>query len=176
MISTPSPVSPVSPVARTREGCRSNTRFGESGRVQYARVDFSETRGGGGDTGDRITGRAAEALHLRPTTPLPPDVGGATRARSDAAQLPALASRVRRVGINGRFDPEAAFIERDELAHAMRRLADRLERDAGQTPAAAATSTTRAILPRRFAAALAANAREITSLWALLAQAQERGT
>jgi hypothetical protein len=169
VISTRSPLSPVSPVARTREDFQSTTRFGGSGRVQHARVNFSETCGGGGDTGDRSTVRAAEALHLRPTAPLLPDVGGATMAKSAAAQLRALASRVRRVGLNGRLDPEAAFIERDELAHALRRLADSLERGASQPPAPASTS--RAVIPRRFAAVLAARASEITSLRTLLAQA-----
>jgi hypothetical protein len=75
------------------------------------------------------------------------------------------------VGLAGRFDPEAAFIERDELAHELHRLADRLEHRAGQQPAAAPASTPRAVLPRRFAAALAAKASEIASLRALLTQA-----
>jgi hypothetical protein len=89
---------------------------------------------------------------------------------SASSELRALASRVRRVGLNGRFDPEAAFIERDVLAHALRRLADRLERRVGQQPAAQA-STSRAVMPRRFAAVLAAKASEIASLRALLTQA-----
>jgi hypothetical protein len=88
-----------------------------------------------------------------------------------SSELRALASRVRRVGLNGRFDPETAFIERDELACALHRLADGLERQAGQQPAAAAASTRRAVLPKRFAAVLAARASEVASLRALLAQA-----
>ena len=104
-------------------------------------------------------------------------VGGVatTTWPSAANQLRALASRVRRMGLNGRFDPEAAFIERDELAHALLRLADRLERDAGQLPAAAATSTSRTLLPKRFAAVLAAKASEIRSMRILLAQAVRPG-
>jgi hypothetical protein len=69
------------------------------------------------------------------------------------------------VGLAGRFDPEAAFIERDELAHELRRLADRLEH------VAAPASTTRTVLPERVAASLAAKASEIERLRALLAQA-----
>jgi DNA modification methylase len=65
VIAMRSPVSPVSPVARTREGFRSTTRFGESGRVLYARVNFSEPCGGAGDTGDTITSRTGEAITLR---------------------------------------------------------------------------------------------------------------
>jgi hypothetical protein len=92
-------------------------------------------------------------------------------ASSVSSELRALAGRVRRVGLNGRFDPEAAFIERDELARALRRLADRLEHRAGQQPAAAPTTTSRTAMPRRFAAVLAAKASEIASLRALLTQA-----
>jgi hypothetical protein len=188
-ISTRSPVSPVSPVARTREGLRSTTRFGKSGGVLYARVNFSEPCGGGGDAGDTITGRTSEALHLRrpsaagdrrpgsqglaptPTrAPSPSDVSMAAMATSVSSELRVLAGRVRRVGLNGRFDPEAAFIERDELTRALHGLAGRLERRAGQQPAAPA-STSRAMMPRRFAAVLAAKASEIASLRALLAQA-----
>jgi hypothetical protein len=79
------------------------------------------------------------------------------------------------VGLNGRFDPEAAFIERDELARALRRLADGVERRAGQQPVAAPASTSRALIPKRFAAVLAAKASEIASLRALLAQAVHPG-
>jgi hypothetical protein len=193
VISTRSPVSPVSPVARTREGFRSTTRFGKSARVLYARVNFSEPCGGGGDTGDTITSRTGETINLRrhhaardaslddqrlapirTAAPILSDADGPTMAASASSELRALASRVRRVGLNGRFDPEAAFIERDELAHALRRLADRLERRVGQQPAAQA-STSRAVMPRRFAAVLAAKASEIASLRALLAQAVQPG-
>ena len=110
---------------------------------------------------------------MRKAAPLPSGIRDI--ATSVSSQLRALAGRVRRVGLNGRFDPEAAFIERDELAHALRRLADRLERHAGQLPTAAPASTTRAVLPKRFAAALAAKASEIASLRALLAQAVRPG-
>jgi hypothetical protein len=96
-------------------------------------------------------------------------------AGSAADQLRALASRVHRVGLNGRFDPEAAFVERDELAHALRRLADRLERGTDQSPSPARPATSPAVLPRRFAAVLAAKASEIASLRALLAQATRPG-
>jgi hypothetical protein len=195
VISTRSPVSPVSPVARTREGFRSTTRFGESGRVLYARVSFSEPCGGGGDTGDTTTSRTSEAINLRRhhaagdgslggrrlappsrqsvriAAPLPSDAEGATIAASVSSELRALAGRVRRVGLAGRFDPEAAFIERDELARALHRLADGLERRPGQQPAAAPAPTSRAVMPRRFGAVLAAKAGEIASLRALLVQA-----
>lgn len=96
---------------------------------------------------------------------------GATSPPSAAEQLRALASRVRLMGLNGRFDPEAAFIERDELAHALRRLADRLESGAGHPPSATQASRPRVVLPRRFETVLSAKASEITSLRALLAQA-----
>jgi len=198
VISMRSPLSPVSPVARTREGIRSTTRFGGSGRVLCARVNFSETCGGGGDTGDTITSRTSEAINLRrhhaprdrslggwrlapafrrsvrTVSPIPSDAGEATIAGSASSELRAPAARVRCVGLAGRFDPEAAFIERDELARALHRLAAGLERRAGQQPAAPA-STTRAMTPRRFAAVLAAKASEIASLRALLAQAVRPG-
>jgi hypothetical protein len=193
-ISTRSPVSPVSPVARTREVLRSTTRFGDSGRVLYARVNSSEPCGGGGDTGDTSADRTGKALHLRgpnaagdrrlgggrlapvrTNAPIRSDVGGATIAASVSSELRALAGRVRRVGLNGRFDLEAAFIERDELAHALRRLADRLEHRAGQLTAAAPATATRVVLPRRFAVVLAAKASEIARLRALLAQAVRPG-
>ena len=98
-----------------------------------------------------------------------------TARPSAAEQLRTLARRVRRVGLNGRFDPEAAFIERDELAHALLRLADSLEHGVGQPPAAVPASISRAVLPRRFAAALAARASEVACLRALLAQAVRPG-
>jgi hypothetical protein len=115
----------------------------------------------------------ARRSHAARRVEAPSSAGGvAAPTRASAAnQLRALASRVRRVGLGGRFDPEAAFIERDELAHALLRLADRLERDAGQLQAAAATSTSRTLLPKRFAAVLAARASEIKSMRILLAQA-----
>jgi hypothetical protein len=111
----------------------------------------------------------------RTAAPVPSDVDGATIAASVSSELRALAARVRRVGLNGRFDPEAAFIERDELARALRRLADGLERQAGQQLVVARASTSRAVMPRRLAAVLAAKASEITSLRALLAQAVRPG-
>jgi hypothetical protein len=110
---------------------------------------------------------------VRTAAPVQPDVGGATTATLLSSQLRALAGRVRRVGLNGRFDPEAAFIERDELAHALRRLADRLERLAD--PVAAPASTARGLLPRRVAAVLAAKTREVANLRVLLAQAVRPG-
>jgi hypothetical protein len=190
VISMRTPVSPVSPVARTREGFRTTTRFKQSGRVLYARVNFSETCGGDGDSGDTITSRTREAPHLRrpsatrderpgrqrlalnrTTAPIPSDGSKAAMVTPVSSELRALASHVRRVGLNGRFDPEAAFIERDELAHALLRLANGVERQAGPQPAAAAASIRQAVLPKRFAAVLAARASEIASLRALIAQA-----
>jgi hypothetical protein len=198
--STLSPVSPVSPVARARDGFRNNSRSDTVGRNVDARLNFSESPGATGDTGDKnaapkdgaspslrrhraaedggLAGRrlvAACQLSTRPAAALPPDAGGTRMARSAAAQLRALANRVRRVGLNGRLDPEAAFIERDELAHALRRLAGRLERDAFQPTSTVTVSATRAALPRRFAAVLAAQASEIRSVRALLAQAVRPG-
>jgi hypothetical protein len=197
LISTLSPVSPVSPVARARDGFRNSTRRNAIGRNVDARVNFSESPGATGDTGDtHAEPEVGGLLHLRwrgavsgdkgigtqklvlgsrpskrTAAPLSPSAGGATTA----AQLRALASRVRRVGLNGRLDPEAAFIERDELAHALRRLAGRLERDAFQPTSTVTVSATRAALPRRFAAVLAAQASEIRSVRALLAQAVRPG-
>jgi hypothetical protein len=40
-----------------------------------------------------------------------------------ADRLRDLARRVERRGLAGRFDPEAAFAQREELAHELRRLA-----------------------------------------------------
>jgi hypothetical protein len=114
----------------------------------------------------------ASRRSMRNGAPVPSGIRGATSASSE---LRALAGRVRRLGLTGRFDPEAAFIERDELARALHRLADGLERRAGQQPAAAPAPTPRAALPRRFAAVLAAKAIEIASLRALLAQAVRPG-
>lgn len=75
--STRSPLSPVSPVARTREGFRSTTQFRKPGRVGYARANFSEPCGAGGDTGDtNLAGWTADSAHLRPTVLLLPDAGG----------------------------------------------------------------------------------------------------
>jgi hypothetical protein len=195
-----SPLSPVSPVARAREGFRNTIRFENPGRVQYARVDFSETSGDGGDTGDRGRGPGAEALLLRrrhSTGPIVPDDGrplpdcgdrqhggpatgagaapqgaaAAATTTSAAEQLRTLANRVRRLGLAGRFDPEAAFIERDELAHPLRRLAVGLERDAARMPPAT-PSASRGVLPRRFAAVLAAMTSQIACLRRLLAQVE----
>ena len=52
LISTLSPVSPVSPVARVRDGFRNSTRSNAMGRNVDARVNFSESPGATGDTGD----------------------------------------------------------------------------------------------------------------------------
>jgi len=193
LISTMSPVSSLSPVARARDGFRNNSRNDAIGRNLGARENFSESADSTGDT--NAESEVGARLHLRRRgaggdkgigdQKLVPGsrswnrtaalLSPATTARSTAAQLRALASRVRRVGLNGRLDPEAAFIERDELAHALRRLAGRLERDAFQPTSTVTASATRAALPRRFAAVVAAQASEIRSMRALLAQAVRAG-
>jgi hypothetical protein len=195
-ISRLSPVSPVSPVARARDGFRNNTLRIAIGRNVDARENFSESPGATGDTGDtNAESQVGALLHLRwrgaggdkgiggqklvpgsrPSNRPAALLSPATTARSASAELRALASRVRRVGLNGRLDPEAAFIERDELAHALRRLAGRLERGAFQPMSTVTASATRAPLPRRFAAVLAAQANEIRSMRALLAQVARPG-
>lgn len=193
-ISIRSPMSPVSPVARTREGFRSTAPCDASGSSESAHVNFSEPSGGGGDTGDTSTGPPCGALdrswrhgavHVgfggqrlmsasRPSTGTggapSREPGAATTMGSAADQLRALASRVRRLGLAGRFDPETAFIERDELAHALRQLAGRLDRGADQLLPAPQPAMSRVLLPRRFAAVLAAKTSEIACMRALLAQ------
>jgi hypothetical protein len=68
-----------------------------------------------------------------------------------------------------------ALLSEAAAAHALRQLADRIEHQSGQPPTAAPGSTSQAVLPRRFAAVLAAKASEIASLRALLAQAMRPG-
>jgi hypothetical protein len=182
--------SPESPVARTREGLRSTTRSGEFGRNVDARVNFSEARGDGGDTGDTGCHPAGNAADLRqrlssrgvgsrgPEAGLPDvDAGhGAPRREptvataSAADQLRALASRVRRVGLAGRFDPEAAY----RAGRAGSRAAPARGRARAQrwrTFGRKRHVEIPAVSPRRIAAVLAAKTSEIASLRALLAQA-----
>jgi hypothetical protein len=103
------------------------------------------------------------------------DRAGAAAPPSAAEQLRTLARRVRRLGLAGRFDPEAAFIERDELAHGLHRLAAELEKVDQRPPLSARPARPRTVESRRLAAVLAAKTSEIASLQALLAQAVRPG-
>jgi len=84
-----------------------------------------------------------------------------------------MAARVRRLGLAGRFDPEAAYIEREEIAQALLRLALEADRADGSrathAPRALAERDTHAV--RRLHALLAARKAEAERLQALLAQA-----
>jgi hypothetical protein len=108
----------------------------------------------------------------------------ASRARPDRggpvpdipAHLRVLASRVVRLGLAGRFDPESAYAEREEVSYALQQLARELERPQEPPPVARAVmpATARAALvPERLLALLAAKTREISHLQALLAQAAQ---
>ena len=72
-----------------------------------------------------------------------------------AATLRQLSRQVRRLGLNGRFDPEQAFIERDDLAQQLLRLARHLEQPCpADRPAVAAPFTSDLAVPLRRARAL----------------------
>ena len=91
-----------------------------------------------------------------------------------AARLRALAARVRRLGLAGRFDPETACVERDEIARALQRLAAEAEGAAGARPPplpAAPPPPVDAVAVRRLGALLAAKSEEAGHLRALLARA-----
>jgi hypothetical protein len=81
---------------------------------------------------------------------------------------------VRRLGLAGRFDPETAYVERDEIARALQRLAAEAEGAAGARPPpapAAPPPPVDAAAVRRLSALLAAKNEEAGHLRALLAQA-----
>ena len=90
-----------------------------------------------------------------------------------AARLRAMATRVRRLGLAGRFDLEAAYIERDEIAQALLRLAIEADRAVGSgakhAPSVMAERDTPTV--RRLLALLAARKAEADHLQVLLAQA-----
>jgi hypothetical protein len=91
-----------------------------------------------------------------------------------AARLRALAARVRRLGLAGRFDPETAYVERDEIARALQRPASEAEGAAGARPPpapAAPPPPVDAVAVRRLSALLSAKSREAGHLRALLARA-----
>jgi hypothetical protein len=93
---------------------------------------------------------------------------------SAAARLRALAARVRRLGLAGRFDPETVYVERDAIARALQRLAAEAEGAAGARPPplpAAPPPPVDAVAVRRLSALLAARKAEAERLQALLAQA-----
>ncbi len=66
--------------------------------------------------------------HL-PTTPLPALIRRQPEP-SPPQRLRELARKVRRLSLSGRLDVEASFVERDELARALVRIAAELERAA----------------------------------------------
>lgn len=93
---------------------------------------------------------------------------------SPADHLRGLAARVRRLGLAGRFDPETAYAEREEVAQALRRLAREVERlqEARPTTGVVVATPPRPVLsPERLAALLAAKRGEIDRLQRLLAEA-----
>jgi hypothetical protein len=92
---------------------------------------------------------------------------------SDAPQrLRAAARRIARLGLGGRLDPEAAFIEREGVAHLVLGVARDLERTiaVGQR-AGPAPSDAELLRCRRLEALLARQTREAMRLHGLLAQA-----
>lgn len=99
----------------------------------------------------------------------------ASSSQSAVERLRNLARRVRRMGLAGRFDPEAAFIERDELAHGLFALAAELERAHLPAPRPVRPARPRVVASRHLAAVLAAKSREVAALQALLAQAVRPG-
>jgi hypothetical protein len=86
-------------------------------------------------------------------------------------RLKALARRVGRLGLGGRFDPEHAFLEREEVVQALLGLARELERVEPKPPARPAPAAIPSDRTRRLAALLAGRQREIDRLRILLAQA-----
>jgi hypothetical protein len=110
----------------------------------------------------RLIPGAAASVRGRPQErPLRPD-----------ERLRALAARVRHLGLGGRFDPERAVIEREDVARQLYRLARDLEpvpvQPQPSRPPAAATTIPR---PERLLALLAHKSKEITRLEALLTEA-----
>jgi len=99
--------------------------------------------------------------------------GRAPRPECDLAhELRAVAQRVARLGLGGRLDPESAFIEREEVANELRRLAKAADRlglpQSSQRADGSGQAMQRA---RRLELLLARKSSEIGRLEALLAQA-----
>jgi hypothetical protein len=113
--------------------------------------------------------RVPAAAHSRPSRRDPAPVAPAPIA----ARLRAVAGRVRRLGLAGRFDPEAAYVERDELAQALLRLAVEADgANGGQVsprPPTIAERDTPTV--KRLLALLAVRQSEAEHLKTLLAQA-----
>ena len=103
-----------------------------------------------------------------------PSAGAANRSAAGTdvrIRLQGLARRVRRLGLNGRFDPERAYMEREEVAHALFGLARELERSTTAPPAQLSSAAIPPDRTRRLEALLAGRQREIDRLRALLARA-----
>ena len=86
-------------------------------------------------------------------------------------RLRALARRITRLGLAGRLDPEAAFIEREDVAQLVLGVARDLERSTTATQrSSAALPDAAAQRCRRLEAMLARQTREVMRLHRLLAQ------
>jgi len=87
-------------------------------------------------------------------------------------EVRAVARRVARLGLGGRFDPESAFIEREEVAEELRRLAKAADRLSLPQHRRSGGASGQAIQrARRLELLLMQRGREIRRLQALLAQA-----
>jgi hypothetical protein len=109
------------------------------------------------------------ALGARAILPDEPPSGRGPAPPAD--RLRALAGRVRRLGLAGRFDPESAYAEREEVARALHRLSRELERAAaGPQPLSRPWRSAATPAPERLLALLASRTRELDRLRALLAE------
>jgi hypothetical protein len=90
--------------------------------------------------------------------------------QDEIAKLHRLAGRVRRTTFGGRWDPESALIERDEIASELIRVAQALERQ-NQTGEWRRPLPTKSAMPSRAAALLISQKQRIALLEAQLAQA-----
>jgi hypothetical protein len=89
---------------------------------------------------------------------------------SPAERLRDLARRVRRMGLNGRLDPEAAYIERDEIANDLTSVAQVLQRQF-RPDEQRQLRPNKPAMPPRTVALLASQRQRIAVLEAQLAQA-----
>jgi hypothetical protein len=85
-----------------------------------------------------------------------------------AEQIRDLARRVRRMGLNGRLDPELAFLEREELSDDLDAMARALER---QSEEAVRPAQAKPMVNQRLASILISQKQRIAILEAQLAQA-----